>query len=49
MPVTDSTVAKFWAWFASDLRLLPLPDPVPAGAVPLAELPALIDRAVGRT
>lgn len=49
MPVTDSTVAKFWAHFASDLRLLPLPDPLPAGAVPLAELPGVLDRAVGRT
>jgi len=33
---------------ASDLRLRPLPDPLPAGAVPLAELPGVIDRAVGR-
>ncbi len=32
----------------SDLRLLPLPDPPPAGAVPLAELPGVLDRAVGR-
>ena len=33
----------------SDLRLLSLPDPVPAGAVSLADLPGVLDRAVGRT
>lgn len=29
-------------------QLAPLPDPIPPGAVPLGELPAAVDRALGR-
>lgn len=30
------------------LKSLPLPDPIPDGALPLAELPAAVDKALGR-
>lgn len=32
----------------SKLDTVPLPDPLPAGAVPLAQLPAVVDKALGR-